>query len=36
MNYQESVESIWRQAETGLSDEAARLKEIARYATLAS
>ena len=35
MNYQEAVQSIRRPSEAGLSDEAAQLKEIVRYATLA-
>lgn len=35
MNYQETVESIWRHSEGALSEEAALLKEIVRYATLA-
>jgi hypothetical protein len=35
MNYEEAVKSIWRHSEGALSDEAALLKEIVRYATLA-
>lgn len=35
MGYQEAVKSIWHHREGTLSDEAARLKEIVRYATLA-
>ncbi len=35
MKYEEAVQSIWRHSETALSDDAALLKEIVRYATLA-
>jgi nitroreductase len=35
MNYEEAVQSIWRYSGTALSDQAALLKEIVRYATLA-
>jgi hypothetical protein len=35
MNYQEAVKSIWRQSEGVPADEAAQMKEIIRYATLA-
>ena len=36
MNYEEAVQSIWRHSGAALSDEAAQLKEIVRYATLVS
>ncbi|PMR71656.1 Acg family FMN-binding oxidoreductase [Halomonas heilongjiangensis] len=35
MNYEQAVESIWRHAEGGVTNDAARLKELVRYATLA-
>jgi len=35
MNYEEAVQSIWRQSEGAPADEAAQMKEIIRYATLA-
>ena len=35
MGYQEAVKSIWHHGEGTWSDEAARMKEIVRYATLA-
>ncbi|MDZ7843037.1 MAG: Tat pathway signal protein [Gammaproteobacteria bacterium] len=35
MNYEEAVQSIWRHSGAAPSDEAALLKEIVRYATLA-
>ena len=35
MGYQEAVSSVWHHTEGALSDEAAVLKEIVRYATLA-
>jgi hypothetical protein len=35
MNYEKVVQSIWRHSEGALADEAARVKEIIRYATLA-
>jgi hypothetical protein len=35
MNYEKAVKSIWRHSEGTLSEEAALLKEIVRYATLA-
>jgi len=35
MNYEEAVQSIWRHSEGALADEAAQMKEIIRYATLA-
>lgn len=35
MNYDEAVKSIWRHSEGVPSDEAAQMKEIVRYATLA-
>jgi hypothetical protein len=35
MNYQEAVKSIWGHSEDALPNEAAILKEIVRYATLA-
>lgn len=35
MNYKEAVKSIWRHSEGALPNDAAMLKEIVRYATLA-
>ncbi len=35
MNYEEAVQSIWRQTGSASADEAGRLKEMIRYATLA-
>ncbi|RRQ22634.1 Acg family FMN-binding oxidoreductase [Thiohalobacter thiocyanaticus] len=35
MNYEEAVQSIWRHSEGVPADEAAQVKEIIRYATLA-
>jgi hypothetical protein len=35
MNYEEAVQSTWRHAEGAPADEAAQMKEIIRYATLA-
>jgi hypothetical protein len=35
MNYEGAVKSIWRHSESVQSDEAAQMKEIVRYATLA-
>jgi len=35
MNYEEAVKGIWRHSEGALTDEAAQMKEIVRYATLA-
>lgn len=35
MNYEEAVQSIWRHSEGAPADEAAQMKEIIRYATLA-
>ncbi|MEQ8956207.1 MAG: Tat pathway signal protein [Gammaproteobacteria bacterium] len=35
MNYEEALQSIWRHTEGALPDEAAKIKEIIRYATLA-
>lgn len=35
MNYEEALQCIWRTSEGALSDEAAKVKEIIRYATLA-
>ena len=35
MNYQEAVKLIWRHSEGTFPDEAATLKEIIRYATMA-
>jgi len=35
MDYQEAVKRIWRHTEDTLAEEAAKLKEIVRYATLA-
>lgn len=35
MNYEEAVQSTWRNSETAPSDKAAVLKQIVRYATLA-
>lgn len=35
MNYEGAVKSIWRHSEGSLSDEAAKMKEMVRYATLA-
>ncbi len=35
MNYEKAVQSIWRYSEGALTEEAAQMKEIIRYATLA-
>ncbi len=35
MNYQEAIKSIWRHSKEARSDQAAQLREIVRYATLA-
>lgn len=35
MKYQKAVERMWRHSEAGSTDEAALLKEVVRYATLA-
>jgi len=35
ISYEEAVQSVWRHSDAALSDEAALLKELVRYATLA-